>query len=62
MVPRFSFCIKIVFWCEFGHRTRDHKDWIKGRFMLTISVQEIQNVAPAIIEKKLKEQLEEVFR
>lgn len=46
---------------EFGHRTSNHKGWVNGRFMLTISEQEIQNAAPAIIEKKLMKQMGELF-
>lgn len=47
---------------EYGHRTRDHKGWVEGRFMLTISEQELQQQAPAIIEKKLEQQLKELFK
>lgn len=46
---------------EYGHRTRNHQGWVKGRFMLTISEQELQNQAPAIIEKKLKNYLGDIF-
>lgn len=42
---------------EYGHRTRNHKGWVKGRFMLTISENELQNQAPKIIERKLFEYL-----
>lgn len=47
---------------EFGHRTRGGKGWVKGKFMLTISEQEIQTAAPAILEKKIKEKLKECFK
>ena len=47
---------------EYGHRTRDHKGWVEGRFMLTISEQELQEQAPAIIEKKLEQQLKGLFK
>lgn len=46
---------------EFGHRTANHKGWVKGQFMLTISEQEIENAAPAILEKKLMKLLGECF-
>lgn len=46
---------------EFGHRTRDHKGWVKGRFMMTISERELEALAPRIIEKKLMEYLEWCF-
>ena len=38
---------------EYGHRTRDHKGWVSGRFMLTISEQELETQSAAILEKKL---------
>lgn len=46
---------------EYGHRTRDHKGWVKGRFMMTISASELEQQAPAIIEKKLMKLLKEAF-
>lgn len=46
---------------EFGHRTRNHKGWVKGRFMLTLSEKEIQRAAPAILEKKINKFLKGVF-
>ena len=46
---------------EFGHRTRNHKGWVKGKFMLTISEQELQLQAPKILENKLKKYLGECF-
>ena len=36
--------------------------WVKGKFFLKISEKEIQNNAPAIIEKKLRKYLEECFK
>lgn len=47
---------------EFGHRTRNHKSWVDGQFMLTISEQELEAQAPAIIEKMLEKYLMEVFK
>jgi hypothetical protein len=44
---------------EYGHRTRNHKGWVKGRFMLTISENEIDAQAPKILEKKLMKYLGE---
>ena len=57
---------------EFGHRQevgryvpalgkRLKKGWVKGKFMLTISEQELQTQAPSIIEKKLTKYLGECF-
>lgn len=47
---------------EFGHRTRNHTGWVEGKFMLTISEQEIQNDAPRVLQNKLKKKLGEVFK
>lgn len=44
---------------EYGHRTRNHKGWVDGKFFLTISEKEIQNAAPDILERKLERYLKE---
>lgn len=46
---------------EFGHRTRNHTGWVEGKFMLTVSEQEIRGSAPNILQKKLEEYLKECF-
>lgn len=38
---------------EYGHRTSGGNGWVNGRFMLTISEQELNTVAPKILEAKL---------
>lgn len=63
-----SFTIEIVnpveyaSYVEFGHRTRNHKGWVEGKFMLTISSQEVQEAAPGVLEKKLERKLGEAFK
>lgn len=47
---------------EFGHRTRNGKRWIPGRFMLTISEEELRVQGPGIIRRKLDKHLREIFR
>ncbi|ABX43318.1 HK97 gp10 family phage protein [Lachnoclostridium phytofermentans] len=47
---------------EFGHRTSNHKGWVEGKFMLTISEQEIKTAAPAILEKKISKLLGGCFK
>lgn len=47
---------------ESGHRTRDHKGWVPGRFMLLISEKELERDAEKIVEKKLMKLLKEAFR
>lgn len=46
---------------EFGHRTANHKGWVRGKFMLTISEQQLQTRLPQILERKLKVYLEKVI-
>ena len=46
---------------EFGHRTRNHKGWVNGRFMMTVSADEVERAAPAILERKLTKLLKEAF-
>ena len=43
---------------EFGHRTANHQGWVEGRFMLTISEQEIETIAPKVLESRVKRYLE----
>lgn len=46
---------------EFGHRSSNHKKWVKGRFMLTKAEISIESRAQRIIEKKLIAFLGEYF-
>ena len=54
--------VEYASYVEFGHRTANHKGWVEGKFMLTISEQEIQNIAPRVLEKKIKQKLEAAFK
>lgn len=54
--------VEYAAYVEFGHRTRDHEGWVPGRFMMTISANELQNQAPKIIERKLMKLLGDAFR
>ena len=54
--------VEYASYVEFGHRTRNHKGWVDGRFMLTISEDEIRKSAPRILEKKLENYLKECFQ
>ena len=53
--------VEYASYVEYGHRTRDHKGWVPGRFMLTISEQEIDAQKERILEKKLTKYLGELF-
>lgn len=46
---------------EFGHRTSNGKGWVDGQYFLTLSEQDLRNLAPGLIEKKLEKRLREVF-
>ena len=46
---------------EYGNRTRDHKGWVNGHFMLTISEAELNRMSDAILQKKLNKFMKDVF-
>ncbi|TKI66623.1 HK97 gp10 family phage protein [Lysinibacillus mangiferihumi] len=46
---------------EFGHRTSNHQGWVPGRFMMTISADQVEQQAPTILQKKLYTMLKEAF-
>lgn len=54
--------VEYASYVEFGHRTRNHKGWVEGKFMLTISEDEIRRSAPKILEKKLNNYLKGCFK
>ncbi|AGR47455.1 hypothetical protein ABOUO_11 [Brevibacillus phage Abouo] len=46
---------------EYGHRTRDGKGWVEGRFMMTISMKEIEKELPRYLEKRQTELLNDIM-
>lgn len=46
---------------EFGHRTPGGNGWVPGQYFLTLSEQELESIAPAMIERKLQKVLMEAF-
>lgn len=54
--------VEYASYVEFGHRTRNHNGWVEGKFMLTISEQEIQANSSILLESKLKKKLGECFK
>lgn len=54
--------VEYASYVEYGHRTRGGKGWVTGRFMLTISENEIRSIAPQILEKRMMAMLKEVFK
>lgn len=53
--------VRYASYVEYGHRTKNHKGWVKGKFMLTISEQEVETIAPKLLEQKLLKYLGECF-
>lgn len=47
---------------EYGHRTPSHDGWVDGQFFLTISENEVNALAPALLEKRLMEYMKEAFK
>lgn len=56
--------VEYAIYVEYGHRTRKTKEgkrrWVEGRKMLTISVRELEGIAPAILERKIAAYLREI--
>ena len=46
---------------EYGHRNRNHTGWVPGRYMLTVSENELKEAAPGIINSRIEAFLREVF-
>lgn len=53
--------VEYASYVEFGHRTRGGNGWVRGQYFLTLSEQDLERLAPALIEKKLEALLREVF-
>lgn len=47
---------------EYGHRTANHMGWVEGRFMLTISVEELEHELPALMQRRMKQHFERLWR
>ncbi|WP_036708083.1 HK97 gp10 family phage protein [Paenibacillus pinihumi] len=47
---------------EYGHRTANHMGWVEGKFMLTISVEELQRELPPLLERRMKQYLDRIWR
>lgn len=50
--------VEYALYVEFGHVTRLRTGWVNGKFMLTLSVQELERELPGIMERKLKKYME----
>lgn len=49
--------VEYASYVEYGHRTANHKGWVTGKFMMTISEQELEKIAPKVLENKIKKYL-----
>ena len=47
---------------EYGHRTSNLKGWVEGRFMMTISMKEIERGLPKFLEQKVLGLLNDIMR
>jgi len=45
---------RYAMYVEYGHRTRNHRGWVEGRFMLTKAKTELAAVAPKALSASLK--------
>lgn len=46
--------VEYASYVEYGHRTANHSGWVDGVFMMTISENDLKDIAPKILENKLK--------
>ncbi|MFH5185728.1 HK97 gp10 family phage protein [Paenibacillus sp. TAB 01] len=53
--------VEYAMYVEYGHRTRNHKGWVEGRFMLTKSVDELERELSGILERKLDQFLKRML-
>ena len=54
--------VEYASYVEYGHRTANHSGWVSGQFMMTISEQELQAIAPQVLENKIRKYLEGLKR
>ncbi len=53
--------VEYASYVEYGHRTRNHSGWVPGRFMMTLSENELQEATPQILEQKIMKYFKGVF-
>ena len=49
--------VEYASYVEYGHRTANHKGWVPGQFFMTIAQQEIETIAPKVLEAKIMKYL-----
>lgn len=53
--------VEYASYVEFGHRTVDHRSWVPGKYMMTISEEEIEQISPKLLEKRMEKFLKGAF-
>lgn len=53
--------VEYASYVEFGHRTRNHKDWVDGQYMLKISSDIVDRAAPQVVQKIIEKFLSEAI-
>lgn len=54
--------VEYASYVEFGHRTPNHHGWVPGHFMLTFSEEELEQIAPKVLESKIRKILKEYMK
>lgn len=54
--------VEYASYVEFGHRTVDHKSWVDGQFMMTIAKVDLEQRAPALLEKEIRKYMEGMMK
>lgn len=49
--------VEYASYVEYGHRTANHRGWVRGQFMMTISERELQSIAPQVLERRIMQYL-----
>ena len=54
--------VSYAIYVEKGHRTRNHKGWVEGQFMLEKAETEIKNIMPKVVQDKINKLLKGGFK
>ncbi|WMJ79539.1 HK97 gp10 family phage protein [Clostridium sp. MB40-C1] len=53
--------VEYAYYVNNGHRTQNHEGWVEGRFMVEISMNEIERQLPKFLERKQVELLNQIL-
>ncbi|MFD2613543.1 HK97 gp10 family phage protein [Paenibacillus gansuensis] len=54
--------VEYSLYVEYGHRTPDHMGWVDGKFMLTLSIKEIEEEMPKLMDRKMQQFIDKHMR